>query len=612
MFTPQELKLPAPGVNNLWFLDRATQSVIVFVHGIFSDSRECWSDLDDKEPTKNRYWPALIESDPRFADASLYLGGYYTAVDSGPYEIRNCADELFRAMKRVDERGQTPVMNREGIFFICHSTGGIVTRYLLEYYAEEFRNKRVGLLLIASPSYGSKIADRLSLLSRFYNQRLGIQLQWGNWSLRDLDARFKDLVNNRAIPSLLGIEAYENRFILHRKLLPDRTVIVTEDSAGRYFGAPVLLRETDHFSCVKPADIRHPAHELLVDSWSKFGLLPRAAHTPRVINARSTARSVDDYQTLQQRLLLRGIRPSVDLAALGTQQLQARLIMEDIIVEGDLAGFAGVYPHQTRVTMTENLASLLPESVLQAKQRVREPFPNKPKVFLLDWEPPVIDTGANLKLKLCDSDYWTSLAMEEVRDELKREILGGKILLKSLPRRLNIAVVVITADLRLILCRRGGPHQTRYYADTWSLIGETMDAKEDRNQAGEIRPENTVLRALTEYDELNLPDEVAADAEIRFLAITTNWEYLLADMIALVRLRTKDFAFVRDCWTVGEHTNLGYIPFEIASCLQLITAGHYAPAAAPQMQAPINMWSRTGILAALFSEFSYHRVIAEI
>ena len=192
-------------------------------------------------------------------------------------------------MNRVDELGRPTVMSRPRILFVCHSTGGIVARYLLEYNAEQFRSKTVGMLLIASPSYGSKWADKLSLLSRFYNQRLGIQLQWGNWSLRDLDARFKDLVNNRTIPSFIGIEAYENRFIVHRKWLPDRTVVVTEESAGRYFGAPVLLRGTDHFSSVKPADTKHPAHELLVDFWYRFRQLFLA-------NARAVAAGGNEVQ----------------------------------------------------------------------------------------------------------------------------------------------------------------------------------------------------------------------------------------------------------------------------------------------------------------------------
>jgi hypothetical protein len=262
--------------------------------------------------------------------------------------------------------------------------------------------------------------------------------------------------------------------------------------------------------------------------------------------------------------------------------------------------------------MVDDLTPLLPASVQNAKRSLEEPVPNKPKVFLVDWEPPVIDTGGILKLSLCASDYWTSLAVENARERLQQDLLDGRLVLKSLPRRLNLAVALVTADLKLVLCRRAGPQQIRYYPHTWSLIGETMDAKEDRNQGGEIRPEKTVLRALTEFDELDLPRDVVEDAEIRFIAITTNWEYLLADLHALVKLRTKDFRFVQDCWTAGECTALDAIPFSPDSCLQLISAGHHQPSGRPQLSAPLNHWSRASILAALFSEFGYHRVMAEI
>jgi hypothetical protein len=73
-----------------------------------------------------------------------------------------------------------------------------------------------------------------------------------------------DIVNDRKIPNLFGVEAYENHFIFHRKWLPDKFLVVTEESAGKYFGAPKLLRKTDHFSSVKPKGTDHPAHELLV------------------------------------------------------------------------------------------------------------------------------------------------------------------------------------------------------------------------------------------------------------------------------------------------------------------------------------------------------------
>jgi hypothetical protein len=88
----------------------------------------------------------------------------------------------------------------------------------------------------------------------------------------DLDAQFKNLVNERRIPKMFGVEAYENHFILHRKWLPDKQVVVSKESAGRYFGAPIMLRDTDHFSSVKPTNREHPAHQLLIDFYERhFG-----------------------------------------------------------------------------------------------------------------------------------------------------------------------------------------------------------------------------------------------------------------------------------------------------------------------------------------------------
>ncbi|MDP6525055.1 MAG: hypothetical protein QGH15_12610 [Kiritimatiellia bacterium] len=259
-----DVTLPKAGQNNLWFHYNETDSVFVFIHGVLSDSRGCW--LHEAENTR-MYWPALIRADKRFKNPAIYLGGYYTAIDSGAYEISNCADEIFGALNRTSPLGEQPVMSKPRITFICHSTGGIVARYMLTAHSEAFAEKDVGLVLVASPSYGSKLADRLNLILRFYRHTVGKQLQWGNWSLKDLDRRFRDHINDKKIPLLRGVEFCENHFIVHWKWLPffSSKKVVTEESAGRYFGAAKLLRNTDHFSSVKPASVQHPAHEYLLD-----------------------------------------------------------------------------------------------------------------------------------------------------------------------------------------------------------------------------------------------------------------------------------------------------------------------------------------------------------
>lgn len=212
------------------------------------------------------YWPELIRQDPRLHHPSIFLGGYYTDFDSGKYDITDCAKELLTGLRVPDARLQRPVLDHQRIVFVCHSTGGIIVRYLLESEAQLFATKQIGLVLMASPSYGSKLANTLGGLASFYDNQLGRHLRWGNDLLQNLDDRFKDVLDRRTIPQLVGIEACENHFIIHRKFWPNRMKVVKKDSAGRYF-AVRMLANTDHFSVVKPSSASHPAHLLLVDFW---------------------------------------------------------------------------------------------------------------------------------------------------------------------------------------------------------------------------------------------------------------------------------------------------------------------------------------------------------
>jgi pimeloyl-ACP methyl ester carboxylesterase len=255
--------LPPNGTNNIWHHLKDSSSVIVFVHGILSDSRGCW--LSEKtEPTT--YWPQLVTLDNRLQNPSVFLGGFYTAIDAGEFDISDCAKQLLQGLSIPDTEQHRTVLEHKRIVFICHSTGGIVVRYLLTRYPDKFKEKDVGLILIASPSYGSKLADKLGGLIGFYHNQLGIHLKWGNDVLRNLDDEFKELLDRKTIPDLVGAEACENHFILHRRFLPDRSFVVERESAGRYFSVR-MLQDTDHFSTVKPTDFNHPAHRLLVEFW---------------------------------------------------------------------------------------------------------------------------------------------------------------------------------------------------------------------------------------------------------------------------------------------------------------------------------------------------------
>src|ERR1700686_1092857 len=124
-------RLPKADENNLWYRYNDEDAVLVFVHGVLSDSRGCWLHNDEQTNRPTCYWPELIESDARFKDVGIYLGGYHTAVDSGDFPIQDCAEEVYSYLETPDHLNRTPVMERKKITFVCHSMGGIVARYLL-------------------------------------------------------------------------------------------------------------------------------------------------------------------------------------------------------------------------------------------------------------------------------------------------------------------------------------------------------------------------------------------------------------------------------------------------------------------------------------------------
>ena len=245
-------KLPEADQNHLWYINNDSDTVIVFVHGLFSDSRSAWL------ASSGVFWPRLIAADERLGQPSIYLGGFFTALSSGEYGIRDAANELYRRLTLG------AVFQKREILFVTHSTGGIVVRQLLVRKRGQLQDKKIGLMLIASPSTGSRDASRLSWLSDLAKNRMSIELRWDHPLLEDLDREFRDLVYQKGIPCLRGVEAIENHLVFSKwwGLVRDE-VLVEMSSAGHYFGDPQRLPSTDHFTAVKPDDIEHPAHALL-------------------------------------------------------------------------------------------------------------------------------------------------------------------------------------------------------------------------------------------------------------------------------------------------------------------------------------------------------------
>jgi len=250
------LKLESKSRNVGWYETRPSETVVIFIHGVFSNSEKCWTASGDI------FWPELLANDPRIKCPRIFLAEFYTSYSSGDYGIEECAKEVYGQLNRVDSNLNESPLSFPKIVFVAHSTGGIVARYILDQYRESFVGKDVGLCLYASPSYGSKLANLLGIIGRFAGHKLARELKWGSDILVNLESRFVQLVHSDRM-KLVGLEAIENNAPLSIPIL--RTRVVESTSAARYFGNRKIVPNTDHSSIVKPVDHSSVSHQLLID-----------------------------------------------------------------------------------------------------------------------------------------------------------------------------------------------------------------------------------------------------------------------------------------------------------------------------------------------------------
>jgi len=113
----------------------------------------------------------------------------------------------------------------------------------------------------------------------------------------DLDARFADLVAQRRLPRLVGLDAFENKFIIPSRIWNTEYVVSAVDSAS-YFGAFKIVPKSDHFSIAKPTSVSHPSHQLL---WDFFETRFRPLASTGVDFATSPSQVASLLKLLQER-----------------------------------------------------------------------------------------------------------------------------------------------------------------------------------------------------------------------------------------------------------------------------------------------------------------------
>jgi len=326
-----------------------------------------------------------------------------------------------------------------------------------------------------------------------------------------------------------------------------------------------------------------------------------------------------NYKSLQERLLSFGVMvdPALQIEGVLTK-LEAKFAIDDVVVDAEFAGFRGVEEDKLSLVLAVENRPKLPSYVYEAKEKIQRPDLNKKKAYLANWYGPIIDKGnaATLHIGYLDSsirdgfyDYWTTKAVLHSMPKLQQELTAGTLRLRELARRMDLVVVVVTADNKIVLARRS--ENVDNAQGHWMVsIGESLDPSTDLDKNGVPNPFIATRRCLEEYDELNLSSSDISSASLKALGIATEWRYLYANLIVLVQLDIE-FGRVKERATDGEHTHVEGIDFTPEKCLPLIQYGRYESNSS-NLSAPIVPASRVALLMSLMSRFGYDEIVKRI
>lgn len=248
--------------NGGWVRDEKSDTVVVFVHGILSDGGGAWLSAT----TPCTYWPDLLSGDSSyFNNVDVFVANYYSKADSGTYSVGDAAQQLWTALSSpLEGHGLAPV-HRKNVLFLAHSLGGIVVRQMLVSNSQALDRRRIGLVLLGSPSKGSPYAKGIGdWLRGYYSNALLRDLSTESVTLTDLDTRFSRWLGERqtANQAVAVAELFESTFPTKGDcsflwffcgwVSTEMPPVVELAAAGNYDQAARRIGNTDHLTLVKP------------------------------------------------------------------------------------------------------------------------------------------------------------------------------------------------------------------------------------------------------------------------------------------------------------------------------------------------------------------------
>lgn len=381
-----------------------------------------------------------------------------------------------------------------------------------------------------------------------------------------------------------------------------------------------VLKVLRKMTAKKPRDRYSSCEELQQELRKRFGVRERTGavlYAPRPSDLAAAAVpekrvAAGPYESLPCRLArVFGSPDSARIISFLGLDDPDPIALDGLIVEQALCGFHGISPDQVSFEADPEPPGF-PPYVLETRQLIPPPEPNRPKLFLTRWDAPVADEAAQLRLFGFVSDHLTRMAMAQCSDKIRTGMESGALSLAKLPRPLVCHNTVITADRKLALYRRSS--RLADCPNTWSASFEQQLSP----QGSLVRCASLDLDAAIRdglHGELGIPEEEAAAADIRIVAIGFEPQFWAAAMIAVVQLpsvqSTQLTDFIRGAHD-HEHTCAWTVDLSPGECIKLLKSGRVEPQHAQEAAGPLHEASRLKILATLFHVFGYERVLPMI
>jgi pimeloyl-ACP methyl ester carboxylesterase len=248
------------------------EEVIVFVHGIFGNGRDTWTNR-----STGAYFPRLLTEDRLFDKADVWVYDYPTSPTLRSYSIDELADHLRRHL-----RDDNVIANHKRIIFIAHSMGGLIVRAYLLKYREQVPPDQISLLyFFSTPSTGTDLANFGRFLSK--NPQLADMRKMttgGSGVLAAWDAQWNSSPYARRVASFCAYETLQTHGMQ----------VVQRESAEHLCNRRLDPILADHIDIVKPAGLKSESYIAFRDAYREVLGQPTSLMRPPVLNLRTQSR----------------------------------------------------------------------------------------------------------------------------------------------------------------------------------------------------------------------------------------------------------------------------------------------------------------------------------